>query len=87
LLDAGWDVQIHEPVPTLLSGRGAGIVTHRELFEALTSVGIDAGPELGITVERRVTFDVHGDVIGSRDVEQILTSWGRLYRVAARAVP
>ena len=43
LLRRGWEVTIHERVPVPLSGRGAGIVTHAELFEALATAGLAAG--------------------------------------------
>ncbi len=35
---------VFERVGGELAGRGAGIVTHEELFEVLGRAGIDAGP-------------------------------------------
>ena len=42
----GWDVAIFERTPETLTGRGAGIVTHPELFEALAAAieGAASGP-------------------------------------------
>ena len=40
LLRKGWDVEVFERVPDELAGRGAGIVTHPELFEAMAAAGI-----------------------------------------------
>ena len=39
LLRAGWTVDVYERADVELAGRGAGIVTHDELIEALAAVG------------------------------------------------
>src|SRR5216684_4888405 len=38
---AGWQVDVYERIGAELAGRGAGIVTHRELFDVLARAGID----------------------------------------------
>ena len=37
----GWQVDIFERSPVALTGRGAGIMTHPEMREALAELGID----------------------------------------------
>ena len=85
LRQVGWEVDVYERSPVELVGRGAGITTHPELMEALEKSG--AGTEfLGITVERRITIDRTGRVIGERRLPQILTSWDRLQRLLRETI-
>ena len=77
----GWQVDVYERVGVELSGRGAGIVTHDALFDALSLVGIDPTDNLGVSVPGRVTFAQDGSVQERLDLPQVLTSWGRLYQV------
>lgn len=86
LLRAGWDVTVFERAPTRLDGRGAGIVTHPPLLEALSRAGCPAS-SLGVAVQGRVTFDRDGAVVGRRALPQVLTSWSRLYRLLSAACP
>jgi 2-polyprenyl-6-methoxyphenol hydroxylase-like FAD-dependent oxidoreductase len=76
----GWDVDVFERSPIELVGRGAGITTHPELLEALERSGAGTR-DLGIEVEKRITIDRQGRVIGERPLRQILTSWDRLQRL------
>jgi 2-polyprenyl-6-methoxyphenol hydroxylase-like FAD-dependent oxidoreductase len=76
----GWDVDVFERSPIELVGRGAGITTHPELLEALERSGAGTR-DLGIEVEKRITIDRQGRVIGERRLWQILTSWDRLQRL------
>lgn len=87
LLRRGWEVTIHERVPVPLSGRGAGIVTHAELFEALATAGLAAGDEIGVPTPGRVVLARDGAVAARRDLPQILTSWGRMYELLGQAFP
>src|SRR5438132_5662585 len=80
LRQMGWDADVYERSPIDLVGRGAGITTHPELLEALEKSGAGTR-DLGIEVERRITIDRHGRVIGERRLPQILTSWDRLQRL------
>lgn len=77
----GWQVNVYERAKGELDGRGAGIVTHPELFDALAAVGIDPNDDIGVSVTGRVTFEQSGDVKERMDLPQVLTSWGRLYQV------
>ena len=80
LRQIGWDVDVFERSPVELVGRGAGITTHPELLQALESSGAGTR-DLGIEVEKRITIDKQGKVIGERALRQILTSWDRLQRL------
>jgi 2-polyprenyl-6-methoxyphenol hydroxylase-like FAD-dependent oxidoreductase len=80
LRQIGWDVDVFERSPVELVGRGAGITTHPELLAALEQSGAGTD-DLGIEVEKRITIDRSGRVIGERPLRQILTSWDRLQRL------
>jgi len=87
LLRAGWDVHVYERVAEELQGRGAGIVTHPELMDALKAAGIDIGDSIGVQVQQRITLARDGSVEGTRALPQTLTAWGRLYHVLREAFP
>lgn len=84
---AGWDVHVYERVAEELEGRGAGIVTHPELMEALQAAGITVDDSIGVAVDERVTLAQDGSVAGRRPVPQVLTAWSRLYHVLRVALP
>jgi 2-polyprenyl-6-methoxyphenol hydroxylase-like FAD-dependent oxidoreductase len=81
----GWQVDVFERVPEELAGRGAGIVTHPELFEALAAAGVEIDDSIGVQVKSRVTFSQNGSVISERDLPQTLTAWGKMYHVLRSA--
>lgn len=81
LRKAGWHVEIYERVPDEIKSRGAGIVTHGPLFDALGRVGAMPDGEVGVAVEGRRVFSSDGQVVGSLPFPQVLTSWDRLYRL------
>ena len=83
---SGWDVRVFERVGAELSERGAGVVTHPELLEALGRVGIPL-TDIGVEVLSRITLDNEGAVIGDYRHPQILTAWGRLYALLKGAFP
>ena len=87
LLRAGWDVHVYEQVAAELESRGAGIVTHPELLDALREAGVIVDASLGIQVEERITLDSNGSQIGSLHYPQILTAWGRLFALLNAAFP
>lgn len=84
---AGWDVKVFERSADELAGRGAGIVTHPELFQALEQIGILIDESVGVRVTSRVTLAPDGTVLGRLDMEQVLTAWGRLYQMLHQALP
>jgi 2-polyprenyl-6-methoxyphenol hydroxylase-like FAD-dependent oxidoreductase len=87
LLRNGWDVDVFERVPEELAGRGAGIVTHPELFDVLQAAGVRIDETIGVKVESRVTLALDGSVISERPLPQILTAWGKMYHVLRSALP
>jgi 2-polyprenyl-6-methoxyphenol hydroxylase-like FAD-dependent oxidoreductase len=87
LLRQGWDVEVYEQSGTTLTGRGAGIIPHPELFDALARIGIAIDETFGVDIPLRVTFDRSGAVLGELPVPQKLTTWGRLYQLLREAFP
>ncbi len=84
---AGWDVHVYERVAEPLVGRGAGIATHPELFEALRRSGVVVDETIGVEVQYRITLDQRGAVVGERRHPQVFASWSRLYRGLAEVFP
>lgn len=87
LLRAGVDVQVYERTPSPLSGRGAGLVTHRELVQALLSFGIRIEGPLGVAISHRTVLRRDGSVHSQLAAPQIFTSWDRLFRLLREAFP
>lgn len=87
LRDDGWKVDVFEKVPDELAGRGAGIVTHPELFDALVRCGVAIDASIGVEVPGRLTLDASGRTIGELALKQVLTSWGRLYMALKKGFP
>ncbi|RZN27626.1 FAD binding domain-containing protein [Bradyrhizobium sp. Leo121] len=84
----GWKVDVYERIGAELAGRGAGIVTHRELFEVLGRAGIDTeAAAVGVAVPGRRVLDGRGHVEGELKLRQVLTSWGHLYGLLRAAFP
>src|SRR3972149_2626347 len=82
LARAGWEVEVYERVGAALAGRGAGIVTHDELFRAMERSRITIDQTIGVEAISRLTLDRAGKVIGDEyPLRQILTAWGRMYRL------
>lgn len=84
---AGWDVQVFEHSRDDLVGRGAGIITHPELFECIARIGIPLDERFGVDIPERVAFDRTGAVLGIVKIPQCLTTWGRLYELLKQAFP
>jgi 2-polyprenyl-6-methoxyphenol hydroxylase-like FAD-dependent oxidoreductase len=87
LLRAGFDVTVLEKAHASLDGRGAGIVTHRPLIDALARCGVPSDASLGVAIERRQVLDVQGQVMAQAYIPQVLTSWSRLYALLLQALP
>ena len=83
----GWDVEVFEHSGEDLVGRGAGIITHPELFAALKRIGIPLDDSFGVDIPRRITFDRQGRIVGTLPLRQNLTTWGRLYQLLKTAFP
>jgi 2-polyprenyl-6-methoxyphenol hydroxylase-like FAD-dependent oxidoreductase len=92
LRDQGFAVDVFERSGEALESRGAGIVSHPELFEALKQVGATphdslGGDSLGVEVVGRIVLDRDGTAIGEHPLPQIMLSWDRLYRVLRAVFP
>src|SRR5262245_37750886 len=85
LRQIGWVSDVYERSTVELAGRGAGITTHPELLEALKKCGAGTR-DLGVGVEKRITIDRAGRVIGEKHLPQILTSWDRLQRLLRETI-
>lgn len=83
----GWDVEVFEQSAEPLAGRGAGIITHPDLFAALERIGIPVDDSIGVDIAGRVAFDHDGTVLGTLDIRQCLTTWGRLHTLLLGAFP
>lgn len=83
---AGWEVAVYERVGEELAERGAGVVTHPELFEILASLGIE-DEQIGVPVQSRITLSAQGTLVGEHPHPQVLTAWGRLYALLRNALP
>jgi len=81
----GWRVDVYERSEVELAGRGAGIVTHPPLLEALVRCGASLD-DLGVAIETRTGYDEHGEVIRQVAAEQIVTSWDRLHTLTRAQV-
>lgn len=82
----GWEVSVHERSEVELSGRGAGIVTHKVLIDALNAVGAGVG-DLGVEVTERVAFDREGRAVETLHYPQIVTSWDRIHQLLRQTMP
>jgi 2-polyprenyl-6-methoxyphenol hydroxylase-like FAD-dependent oxidoreductase len=87
LLRDGHDVRIMERSATPLDGRGAGIVTHLALNQALLRAGLADVGGLGVEVTRRIELGRDGLVRQSMPTRQVLTSWSRLYALLKGLFP
>lgn len=85
---AGWDVQIFERSGAEISGRGAGIVTHDELFEILGRCGVDTkAAQVGVFVAGRRVFEQDGRLSAELPLPQVVTSWGHLHHLLRSVFP
>jgi 2-polyprenyl-6-methoxyphenol hydroxylase-like FAD-dependent oxidoreductase len=87
LLRRQFIVDIYERADAGLAGRGAGIVTHALLWEALDAAGIAWQQELGIEIATRRFFDRDGRLVLEHPYRQTVTAWDRLYDMLRRAFP
>ncbi len=84
----GWQVEVFERIGSELAGRGAGIVTHPELFQLLEKAGIDTRTAaVGVKITGRRVYAEDGSIRASLDLPQIVTSWGCLYKLLQNALP
>ncbi len=82
----GWSVDIYEASRKELAGRGAGIITHAGLGEALAAAGVTSD-DLGVPVRGRRVYNHDGSIHGAIDFPQTNTSWDRLFDLLKSALP
>ncbi len=87
LLRQGHDVTLLEKTIGSLDGRGAGIVTHDALAQALKAAGVTVDETLGVPVTKRITLGADGQSLGEIELPQVLTSWSRLYQMLKESFP
>jgi 2-polyprenyl-6-methoxyphenol hydroxylase-like FAD-dependent oxidoreductase len=83
----GWDVEVFEQADEALAGRGAGIISHPELFRVLQIIGVTLDDSYGVDIPLRATYDRSGAMLARLESQQIFTSWGRLYQLLKPAFP
>jgi 2-polyprenyl-6-methoxyphenol hydroxylase-like FAD-dependent oxidoreductase len=83
----GFAVDVYERSGETLASRGAGIVPHPELFDALAQAGAALDGNIGVPVVGRITLNRDGTVSGEHALSQVMMSWDRLYRMLREAVP
>jgi 2-polyprenyl-6-methoxyphenol hydroxylase-like FAD-dependent oxidoreductase len=87
LLRRQFEVDIYERADAELAGRGAGIVTHALLWEALDAAAVPWQQDLGIEIATRRCFDRDGRLMHEHPYRQTVTAWDRLYDMLRRAFP
>lgn len=87
LLRAGWDVEVFEQSGEELTGRGAGIISHPELYSALQAIGVFLDESYGVDIPLRITYDPSGATVATLAAQQIFTSWGRLHQLLNAVFP
>jgi 2-polyprenyl-6-methoxyphenol hydroxylase-like FAD-dependent oxidoreductase len=73
-------VHIFERSAGALTNGGAGIATHDQLYDALRKAGIALKAEMGVPSKGRLMLNQKGEITHTRDMVQIMTSWGLIYR-------
>jgi 2-polyprenyl-6-methoxyphenol hydroxylase-like FAD-dependent oxidoreductase len=84
---AGCDVTVHERIGEELSGRGAGIAAHPEMFDAFARAGVDIKDAIGTAVEERIVLARDGTVTLRHRLPQIMCSWSSLLALLRAAFP
>jgi 2-polyprenyl-6-methoxyphenol hydroxylase-like FAD-dependent oxidoreductase len=84
---SGFAVDVFERSGEALASRGAGIVSHPELFEALAQAGAALDDTVGVPVVGRIALNRDGTVLGEHALPQLMMSWDRLYRLLRDAFP
>lgn len=84
----GHDVTIHERSRQGLTGRGAGLVPQREVFQILRAIGIEHLADIGVVARERIFLNQAGEIVQTIREAQTQLSWDVLYeQVAAHILP
>ncbi|MBB6252068.1 FAD-dependent monooxygenase [Nitrospirillum iridis] len=76
----GHDVRVYERSIGGLGGRGAGLVSQRELFALLRAVGCEHVAHIGVVARERIFLDRDGGIAERHATPQTQISWDHLYR-------
>jgi 2-polyprenyl-6-methoxyphenol hydroxylase-like FAD-dependent oxidoreductase len=82
---AGWQVDVFERALVDQRARGAGIVTHPQLFAALHAIGIPSAAVSGTAFTRRIMLDRAGRTTHELEFPQTGTAWSSVYAALAEA--
>ena len=83
----GCDVSIYEESPTMLHGRGGGLVVQYEILDWMTTHGIAVLATLSIPRVERQFLDRHGRVIQRFPDSTPFTSWDAVFHQLRAAFP
>src|SRR5258705_869010 len=83
----GCDVQIYEQSPTLLQGKGGGLVVQYEMLDWMASHGIAARATLSVPGVERQFLDREGKVIQRFPDSTPFTSWEAVFHQLREAFP
>jgi 2-polyprenyl-6-methoxyphenol hydroxylase-like FAD-dependent oxidoreductase len=83
----GFAVDVFERSGEALASRGAGIMPHPELFDALTQAGATADETICVPIVGRITLHQDGTILGTHAMPQLTMSWDQLYRLVRAALP
>ncbi len=83
----GFAVDVFERSGEALASRGAGIMPHPELFDALAQAGAAGDETICVPIVGRITLDRDGSILGTHPMPQLTMSWDQLYRLVRAALP
>src|SRR5215469_2626775 len=83
----GCDVSIYEESPTILRGRGGGLVVQYEMLDWMSTHGIAPLATLSIPEVERQFLDRHGRVIQRFPDSTPFTSWDAVFHQLRAAFP
>ena len=85
LRSIGWEVDIYERSPRILSSRGGGVVLQPDVVEAFNMAGIPHN-NLGVVAKERYYLQRNGG-IQIMPMRQTVTSWNSIYNSMKRHFP
>lgn len=83
----GWDVAVFERSTGDLSGRGAGLGTHDDLFAVLSRIGVDCNDGIVVRIRSRLCLDHDGSIYCEVPITSVATAWDRVYRALRDSLP
>jgi 2-polyprenyl-6-methoxyphenol hydroxylase-like FAD-dependent oxidoreductase len=83
----GWDVTVFERSEADLAGRGTGLGTRPDLFDAMRRIGVRMDPSVGVEVRSRLGLDRRGEMFCEVPIRSVTTAWDRIYRALREVLP